>query len=211
MAVSNDNKMTSHVRQYDRIVQAAVPLWPLLLIGLLVIAAGIAGDSGRMALRYDRVAVDSGEWWRLLSSHFVHLGWPHVLLNLAGLTLVVLLFPREYRAGQWLVLVVVCIMGISAGFVLLRPDLSWYVGLSGVLHGLFLAGAMRWISRREVEGYLLGAFLVIKLVWEQFHGALPLSVSSAGGPVVVDSHLYGALAGSVVALLFLRDWRSGGQ
>ncbi|MDH3589563.1 MAG: rhombosortase, partial [Gammaproteobacteria bacterium] len=148
------------------------------------------------------------EWWRLVSGHIVHLGWSHVLLNLAGLTLVVLLFPREYRAGQWWILTLACIGSISAGFVLLRPDLSWYVGLSGVLHGYFVAGAIRWISRQEPEGYVLGVFLAGKLGWEQLNGALPWSVSSSGGPVVVDAHLYGAIAGGVIALFFLRDWNS---
>jgi len=205
---ANHNKMTSPARKYDSHSQTLLSMWPLLLIGLVVIVVGITGDSGRLALRYDRLAVESGQWWRLLSGHIVHLGWQHALLNLAGLTLVILLFPDEYRAGQWLTLVVVCVAVISAGFLFLRPDLNWYVGLSGVLHGLFWAGAIRWLSRREAEGYLLVAFLIGKLIWEQMKGALPLSVATSGGPVVVDAHLYGAVAGIGLALLFLRDWRS---
>ena len=66
---------------------------------------------------------------------------------------------------------------------------------------------MRWISRSEFEGYLLAAFLAAKLVWEQLDGALPMSVSSAGGPVVVDAHLAGALGGLAGAFaVLLHDW-----
>ena len=87
------------------------------------------------------------------------------------------------------------------------PDLHWYVGLSGVLHGLFIAGALRWMSRAEIEGYVLAAFLVVKLVWEQVYGALPMSVSGAGGPVVVDAHTAGAVGGLACAFaVLLHDW-----
>lgn len=200
--------MTSDKSPATRFFAALAAVWPLLVIGVLVALAAVGAEPVRLALRYDSLAIASGEWWRLISGHIVHLGWKHVLLNLAGLGLVILLFPREYRPGQWLVLTLVCVAAISAGFVVLRSDLSWYVGLSGVLHGFFVAGAIRWISRREPEGYVLAAFLVGKLVWEQLNGALPMSVSSSGGPVVVDAHLYGAVAGAAVALVFLRDWNS---
>lgn len=204
----DDSKMPSMERDSGQISARLRQLWPLLLTGLLIVVAAFGGDLARLELRYDKAAVTSGQYWRLISGHFVHLGWQHMLLNLAGLSLVILLFSREYRAGQWLILIAVCIAAISAGFVVFRPDLVWYVGLSGVLHGLFLAGAIRWISRGEPEGYVLAIFLAGKLVFEQVNGALPLSVASAGGAVIVDAHLYGAVAGSVVGLWFIRDGRS---
>ncbi|MBT8135469.1 MAG: rhombosortase [Gammaproteobacteria bacterium] len=182
--------------------------WPLLLTALLVTVIAAGGDTARDVLRYDRSAVDAGvQWWRLLSGHLVHLGLSHTLLNLAGLALVILLFPREYTAWQWWLLLLGGAAGISAGFVLLRVDLVWYVGLSGILHGLFAAGAVRWIRVGDLEGYALALFLVGKLAWEQWNGALPLSVSTSGGPVVVDAHLYGAVIGTVFALVLQRDWR----
>ena len=33
---------------------------------------------------------------------------------------------------------------IDLGFVLFEPQLDWYVGLSGVLHGALAAGAVSW-------------------------------------------------------------------
>ncbi|MBT8131182.1 MAG: rhombosortase [Gammaproteobacteria bacterium] len=200
-----DNKMTSPERPG---LQSLLSSGPLLVVAAIIILTALGGESARLALRYDNAAIASGQWWRLLSGHLVHLGWQHLLLNLTGLVLVMMLFPREYRAWQWSIILLASIFGTSAGFLLFRPDLVWYVGLSGVLHGLFLAGAVRWIARGEVEGYLLLGFLVAKLLWEQFFNALPFSVAMAGGAVIVDAHLYGAVIGTLAGVVFLRDWRA---
>ena len=188
--------------------QASGVRWLLMCSAGAIVAIALSGETGRQALRYDLAAVEAGQWWRLLTGHFTHLGWEHTLLNLTGLGLVGLLFRGEYRVGEWLAIAALALVAIDVTFLILRPDLGWYVGLSGVLHGLFVAGAVRWISRSEFEGYLLAAFLVGKLVWEQVYGALPMSVSTAGGPVVVDAHLAGALGGLAGAFaVLLHDWR----
>jgi len=56
---------------------------------------------------------------------------------------------------------------------------------------------------------ILLVLVVGKLVWEQLTGALPGSESIAGGEVLVDAHLYGAIGGAVIgAWLVLRNRRS---
>lgn len=173
----------------------------------LIVAAALAGDALRLAWRFDRAAIAAGEWWRLASGHFVHLGWAHTMLNLLGLALAAALFAPARRPHEWAFIAFMALATISAWLYWLRPDLGWYVGYSGILHGLFAAGALGWIAAREAEGWLLAGFLVGKLFWEQRYGALPLSVSAAGGPVVIDAHLAGAVGGLAASLpIALRDW-----
>ncbi|MDH5323713.1 MAG: rhomboid family intramembrane serine protease, partial [Gammaproteobacteria bacterium] len=88
------------------------------------------------------------------------------------------------------------------GFWYLQPQLSWYVGLSGLLHGLLAAGTVSGIRHRQVECSIIAAFLLGKLVYEQLFGALPGSEASSGGNVVVAAHLYGTLGGALAGLLF---------
>jgi len=96
---------------------------------------------------------------------------------------------------------------IDLGFVLFEPQLLWYVGLSGVLHGALAAGAIAWWQHETRPLALaLTAILAGKLSWEQWHGALPLSGDM---PVIVDAHLYGAIGGLVVAAglwVYSRRW-----
>jgi len=87
---------------------------------------------------------------------------------------------------------------ISAGLWWGMPDIRFYVGLSGVLHGLFLYGALREIRFYPTSGYVLLAVLIAKLVWEFFNGALPGSEDMAGGRVLTEAHLLGAIGGVVV-------------
>lgn len=156
------------------------------------------GDAGRLLLRYQRDAIFVGEWWRLVTGHFVHLGWAHLGLNVMGLTLMWALFVSDYTPRQWLIIVVGSIAAIDAGFLLLSPELTWYVGLSGALHGVMAAGTLAHLRRREPDGWILAVFLVGKLVYEQVIGVMPYSLKSAGGPVVVDAHLYGAIGALLV-------------
>lgn len=181
--------------------------WLVGLLAAVLVLLWFTGESGRELLRYERSAVLQGQYWRLLTGHLVHGSGQHLLLNAVGLGLIAALFPREYSLRAWLLILGSSIATIDLGFVLLEPQLEWYVGLSGVLHGALAAGAIGW-WRHESRALALAltAVLVGKLAWEQLHGALPLSGDM---PVVVDAHLYGAIGGALVGgLLWVRsrDW-----
>ncbi|MFI4878970.1 MAG: rhombosortase [Steroidobacterales bacterium] len=175
--------------------------WGVALIAtcaaLLLLA--LTGEHGRMLMRYDRVALAGGEAWRLLTAHLVHLDLRHALLNCCGLALMWALFARDYTGRQWLWVLLGAMLAIDAGLWLFDSTVEWYVGSSGVLHGVMAAGALAHLRRREPDGWVLAAFLVAKLTWEHWVGPLPL----ATGVVVVDAHLYGVIGGAAVAA-FLR-------
>jgi rhomboid family GlyGly-CTERM serine protease len=175
-------------------------MWLVGLLALLVVLLSLGGESARHMLRYERIAVlDAGEYWRLVSGHLVHGNSMHMGLNLAGLGLIAALFPKHYSLAGWLWVVGLSMACIDAGFVWIEPQLHWYVGLSGVLHGALGAGAIAW-WRYESKGLALAlsCVLIAKLVWEQSQGALPLSGDM---PVIVDAHLYGAVGGVIAGVL----------
>ena len=177
-----------------------VPL-VMTVISLIVVLSGSTGSS---LLRYDRDAILTGELWRLLTGHFVHLGWKHFIMNIAGLILIWLLFGRFLTTVKWTACIICNALLISIGFLVFNPELHWYVGLSGVLHGMFVCGAIASIATGYRAEALLLLLLVGKLIWEQLAGALPGSAAFAGGAVVVDAHLYGAMIGLVSAFFLVR-------
>ncbi len=172
--------------------------WALLSVCVLLLIIQSGGATAQLALRYDRAALAAGQWWRLLSAHAIHLGYEHALLDEAGLALMWALFAREYSVRGWLLILGLSVVGVDAGLWLLSSTTQWYVGSSGVLHGVLAAGTCAHLRRRQPDGWILALFLVGKLVYEQSAGALPLT---AGGAVIVDAHLYGAVAGALAALL----------
>jgi len=174
-----------------------------LLWLLLILLCAIFQWSGFVTeLRYDRQLIASGQWYRMISANFVHLNNSHLLMNALGVVLVMAFFSGHLKKMQWIGLIVISSLFVTIGLTLFNPEIHRYVGLSGVLHGLFIAGAMTEIKRFPLSGWLLLVVLVGKLAWEQLVGAMPGSESMINGRVVVDSHLYGAIAGAVFSGLY---------
>jgi rhomboid family GlyGly-CTERM serine protease len=176
-------------------------------LALLAIVLETGGEGWRSALAWDRGGIGAGEWWRLLSGHLVHLGWSHLALNLAGLALVAWVVGGAFGVPGWLLIAGVSVIVMDTGFWYLDPELERYVGLSGLLHGLLAAGLVAGVFARQPEALVLAACIVVKLAWEQLAGPLPGSAETAGGNVIVNAHLYGAVGGLVAGLAVWRRAR----
>jgi len=187
---------------HPQIRSLAFWLLPGVIIGIAAVLA-IYGDSGREWLRFDRAAIMNGEYWRLVSGHLVHLSLSHLILNAAGFLLIWFLISAYFDPRLWLVITVFVIIGIDLGFWYLEPGLQWYVGLSGLLHGLLAAGVVGGLRSGRVDVWILGAALIGKLAYEQMLGPLPGSEESSGGTVIVAAHAYGALAGAIMAAVII--------
>jgi rhomboid family GlyGly-CTERM serine protease len=174
---------------------AALALPWLLLAG---------GPQWTVALRYDRLGLHSGEWWRLVSAHWVHLGVRHLSLDSAGLVLLWTLYARALRPWDWLAVLIGATAMIDAGLWWAQPQVQWYVGLSGLLHGAWAAGAAAEALRRGGWAWLMPAVLALKLVLEQRAGA---SLLAPEVPVLTIAHLFGALGGlgAYAALALARE------
>lgn len=171
----------------------------LLAVGLLLLPL-LGGEPLRLAWRYQRDAIAAGEFWRFITAHVVHLDTTHALLNALGLVLLWGLFARAWSPLQWLFAVSLSLLAIDAGFWFLAPRLEWYVGASGLLHGIFAGGCIALLRQRDWIGGVSTLVFIAKLVWEQRVGPLPFE---QGGAVVTIAHLYGAVGGFVAGLLMV--------
>lgn len=179
-----------------------------LAIAIVILTGALeySGVKTHDLLRWDRQAITHGEYWRLLTGHFVHLNASHWLLNMMGWVLSWALYVKLMTLRRWLILISAASIAISLGMFVLNTDLGYYVGFSGTLHAVFIAGALleirygwRW------GGSVLLIALIVKLFYEQLFGSLPGTTEMAGGPVMIDAHLYGAVAGLVIVLPWI--WR----
>jgi len=177
--------------------------WALLAACLLLALPELGGDPVRALLRYERSGLGQSEWWRALTAHFVHLDAEHAFLNGLGVILMWALFARDYSPLRWLAIYLFSSLVISAGLWWLNPEVEWYVGASGALHGVMTAGTLAHLRRRDLDGWILAAFIIAKLGYEQFAGSMPFAGDSN---TLVDAHLYGAVGGLVLAS-FLRSRR----
>ena len=181
----------------------------LALLATAAFLAQLGGETLRSLARYERTGLESGELWRLVTGHIVHLGWGHLWPNLLALGLIGGLFNDVLKVRDWLLVAAGSVAAIDAGLYLFDPALSWYVGLSGLLHGFVAAGTLALLAARQPFGALLGAGLLGKLVFEQLSGPLPFTAAASGGTVIVAAHLYGAVGGGAAFLSVYFGCRRG--
>jgi rhomboid family GlyGly-CTERM serine protease len=179
----------AHALQWDR----GRWIWLLSIVVFFHVLLAL-GDGVTLSLRYERAAIASGAWWRLLSAHVVHLDLHHLVLNELGLVLLWSLFASDFDAVDWAIIVLSGALAISSGLWWLSPSVGWYVGASGVLHAIMAAGCAAHLAARSWDRWILVAGFSAKLAFEQYqhltHRSAPL--------IVVDAHLYGAAAGFAV-------------
>lgn len=146
-------------------------------------------------LAYYHTGLEQFELWRLLSATFCHTNFNHLAMNLAGLVITLALFIDTFKKTLLLPIILFNSLFIAIALFFLDPDVIWYVGFSGVLHGLFSFAVMNDIRAKDRWGYLLGGGILIKVAYEQLYGAQQSTIDMIGAPVLVNAHLYGLIAG----------------
>lgn len=175
--------------------------WLAIIVGVACIVFQVSGLVE--VLQFSRNDILAGQWWRVITGNLVHLGYPHLALNLAGLAVISALLAPVLNIWQWLVTGTISMLGVGLGLLAFEPQLNWYVGLSGVLYGLLLGGAIAEFRHRRMIAILLAAYTIGKIVWEQLYGAAESSEIITGGTVIVNAHLYGMISGAVAVCALL--------
>ncbi|HPE00852.1 MAG TPA: rhombosortase [Burkholderiaceae bacterium] len=185
-----------------RSVRAAL----VLALGLALLAAAVQWLGWAPAWEYRRAWLGD-EPWRALSGHLAHLSWLHWAVNAVALVLVAALLAPWMSAREQAATLAVTGLGVAGSLAVLWPEVAWYRGLSGALHGLFFAGVLLWWARaaraaRWLPGLLLAGGLV-KLGLEQAWRFEPAPLAWLGAPAVAPAHLAGALVGLACGCLAL--------
>ncbi len=174
---------------------------PIIVVAVLSLVAYTLPTYVTEYLDFTRQGIAQHQWWRLLSAHFLHTNTYHLAVNLAGLFLLWLLHGEYYRARNYSAVFVITSLFVSILVWLASPHLNAYVGLSGVLHGVFAWGIIQDFKHKRVSAYLLLAGLIIKLIDERFFSTNDFMANLIGASVAIDAHLYGAIAGIMLGVL----------
>ncbi len=176
-----------------------------LIAGMAVLQA-LPADA-RAALRFDRTALLEGELWRLFTAHLVHLGWAHWALNALGLVLCGALADPLPSPGRLLARLALLGLGVSLMLLAFDPSLTHYVGLSGVLYGLFVLLLWPQARRGDVLGSVALATVLGWMVWQCVVGPVASEAELIGGAIVAQAHAFGvAAAAGLLAMERLLKW-----
>lgn len=143
------------------------------------------------------------QFWRLWTAHWVHVGWIHYVLNMLAFACLPFIFPRV-KVWHFVALLLLLPPLISLSFYYGFPEIEAYAGLSGVLHGAYVAVAgVHLLDKKERNFAALVLFLILaKLIWENTIGSVG-TAELIGSPVLVEAHLLGVIWGVMIAIVYI--------
>ena len=157
----------------------------------------IVQPGAREALVYDRSAILAGEFWRLLTGHWVHFSASHLLWDTAVLAAAVWIGVRRgYRRLTPLLLAAALAIGL--GLLVLQSGLQRYGGLSGLVMAALFYVALRGLREEQPWRAVCGWVLLVsvaKIGIEVWTGEAPFARFEAGITLVPFSHAMGAAVG----------------
>lgn len=134
------------------------------------LVGGTVGPIGEQHL-INAFAVAQGEWWRIFTSAFFHLGLVHLAFNMYVLFLYGQIVERMYGRLEYAAIYLLCAAGGSVLTILVDPQ-QFAAGASGAIFGL--VGLLFVVSRRhhavlgrEARTMMagIGSYLVFLLVF----------------------------------------------
>jgi membrane associated rhomboid family serine protease len=139
--------------------------------------------------------VKHGDWWRLITSAFLHGSLIHIAFNMLALWW--LGAPIEMVLGRVRYLGLYLVSGLAgaAGALVANPT-SVTVGASGAIFGLLGAGL---ILEYQATGSLAGNYLTLIVI--------NLAISFAVPGISIGGHLGGLVGGTLATLAFSRFGR----
>jgi len=179
----------------------AIPVTYFLIAANVVVylleigtGSGGLGGSGRMIFDYGLNAqlVASGDWYRIVTSGFLHANLVHILFNMYFLYILGQLLEPALGSVRFTALYFASLLAGSLGVIVLEPN-TFAVGASGAIFGLLAAAFVVARGRRvDVIATQLGILLVINL-------ALSFGIAH----IAIGAHLFGAACGALCGLLIV--------
>ncbi|WP_130859826.1 rhomboid family intramembrane serine protease [Gracilibacillus phocaeensis] len=140
------------------------------------------------------VAILDGEWWRILSSMFLHIGFVHLILNMLALYFIGTLVEGIY--GNVRFTLIYFLSGIAGGLCSFAFSPSVGAGASGALFGLF--GALLYFGLKKPNLFFqtIGANVLFIVAINVVFGFVVPQVDHG-------AHLGGLVGGFLVAAMVM--------
>nr|WP_281374228.1 rhomboid family intramembrane serine protease [Halobacillus locisalis] len=142
--------------------------------------------------KYNPAIID-GEWWRILSSMFLHIGTLHLLMNMLALFYLGNAVERIY--GSWRFTVIYLFAGVFGGLAsfMLNPHVA--AGASGAIFGLFGALLFFGVQHKQLFFRTMGWNLLFVIGLNIVFGLLV--------PQIDNGAHFGGLIGGFIASAFV--------
>lgn len=129
----------------------------------------------------------------VVAAPLLHAGFLHLLANTSGLVVLGMLLAATTRTFWWTCGLITVIGGLAVWLV--APSGTVHLGASGLLYGMAAYLVARGVLERRLVSVLVAGVVVL------LYGGLVLGLLPGRPGISWQSHLFGALAGVLVAYL----------
>ncbi|MBP2056883.1 rhomboid protease GluP [Lactobacillus colini] len=173
----------------------------IVLFGVFLIETFMGGSYDlntliRMGAMNNQLVVIKGQWWRLFTAQFLHIGWLHIASN--AVMIYYLGQFLEQLLGHWRFLIIYLLAGVGGNLLSLSlgSDATIGAGASTALFGLFGAVIAIYLANREVPqitylGKQAIALAVINIALDLFASGIDIL-----------GHIGGLVSGFFLAIVF---------
>ncbi|MBQ9605339.1 MAG: rhomboid family intramembrane serine protease, partial [Firmicutes bacterium] len=182
----------NHQKKQNSIVSRDTVLTYIIFAVVTVVFVCQLGLNGAMLDKFECLPLGKGEFYRYLTSMFLHIGFWHYMSNMLGLYIFGTRVERYY--GKAWFLAIYFIGGMMAGFVSSIFLKTAAVGASGAIYALMGAVAAYCIrTKRSANGFDLYFIIIFALVGLAF-GGLYAEIDNT-------AHIAGLLFGLAIGML----------
>ncbi|OZU89966.1 rhomboid family intramembrane serine protease [Virgibacillus indicus] len=174
-------------------------IYILLAINVLIfILLETNGGSGSIetliefGAKYNPAIIEEGEWWRIVSSMFLHIGFLHLFMNMLAVYYLGALAERIY--GSWRFLIIYFLAGIGGGLASFAFSPHVSAGASGALFGLFGALLFFGLIYKKIFFQTMGKNILLLIV-------INIVIGFTIPQIDMGAHLGGLIAGFIASAI----------
>jgi len=136
--------------------------------------------------------------WQWITPSLVHYNWIHWFLNIANLFIMIFLFQDAWNSKKFVFLFSLFSFFIMLSLYMYSPDVKYYVGMSGVLYGIVLYGALKTVLSQKFISSVVLLYVMMKLFADKIvNHYMGVDVLLGDMIVIEDVHWYGAISGLI--------------
>ncbi len=191
----------------ERYAAARAPATPVLIAVCVALFAAMTLSGGStnslVLLRFgaaNGLLIQAGEWWRMVGSTFLHIGFTHLAVNMLALWVLGRQIERFYGTGPFLGLYALAGFSGSLATQLFMPE-GITAGASGAIFGLFGAAGVLSLKSDLPRAVAL-SMRKSALINLALNVGVGLSVPNLGHAAHLGGLLAGALFGMLVPTIF---------
>jgi membrane associated rhomboid family serine protease len=195
------SKQRTKVRTLRTPSDEPIVTYVLIAVNVLAFLGSLAGG-GAVASRGGGSVIDNGalfgpaiqdgDYWRLVTSGFLHAGFIHIAFNMYLLYILGTMLEPAIGRTRFIVLYFTSLLGGSLGALVIQPD-TLTVGASGAVFGL-MGGAVVMMRARGFDPMASGIPALI---------GLNLLITFVFPGIAIGGHIGGLVAGVVAAYVLV--------